>query len=104
MPASALRAATRAAPEGGRALRSMRHADREFLHTAQDHRIHPLQPLRRRLDAAPALEHRRQRDLPFEARERKAEADVRAIAEGEVRYAVAPEVQPVGLLVRARIA
>ena len=47
---------------------------------------------------------RREGDLAFHARQRKAEADVHAEAERQVRRAAAREVQPVGLLVGFRIA
>ena len=56
------------------------------------------------LDAPPARQHRGQRHLALEPGERKAEADVRAEAEGEVRHAVAREVDAVRLVVGARVA
>ena len=60
--------------------------------------------LARELEAAPACQHRRQGHLALEAREREAEADMQAEAEGEVRHAVARQVDAIRLVVGARIA
>src|SRR2546429_1909069 len=80
---------------------SGRHAQRHPGHAAEDHRVEPFEARlgHRKLDARPALEHRRQGDLAFQSRQGKAEADVHAEAEGQVRHSVALEDEAIGILI-----
>ena len=71
--------------------------DGQRAHSSEYERVEPLRRAAPWAEAREAGQQRRQRELPLEPRQRRAQAEVDAVAEREVAVVRAPEVEPVRL-------
>src|SRR6185436_11935869 len=77
--------------------------DGQRSHSSEHQRVEPLRRATPQAKAGEAGQQRRQRELPLEPRQRRAEAEVDAVAEREMAVVRAPEVEPVRLPELSRV-